>query len=151
MKPLYHLIQQADLEQLKTSERYEPDSLALDGFIHLAYKEQLPFIIQQFFVPPFLKAGVLNKGEGLQQVGLYLVEITPERLTAKVVDEPAVGLSTDLAASTESDSLEQDRSPERNKATELYPHLYGALNREAIVTINSLHINALGDYVISGL
>ncbi|WP_299005128.1 DUF952 domain-containing protein [uncultured Shewanella sp.] len=132
MKNLYHLLQQADLNRLKESEEYEPDSLVLDGFIHLAYKEQLPFILQQFFVPALLKSGLLSEGEGLQNVGLYLVEIAFAKLTAKVVDELAVGLN-------KLDSLE------------LYPHLYGGLNREAILTISALHINAQGDYLISAL
>lgn len=159
MQSLYHLIVPTDLNVLETSQVYEPDSLVTDGFIHLAYKNQLAFIIKQFFVPSLLEKGVLNTSEALQEVALYLVEIDRVKLTAKVVNEPPVGLSPDRGASPEptdnrEHSLERDKSPEPIESLqpiespELYPHLYGGLNREAIVKISPLKINAQGDYAI---
>lgn len=52
MEALYHLIDGNSLRKLNQDSCYEADSLNSDGFIHLAYERQLPFIIRSFFIAP---------------------------------------------------------------------------------------------------
>lgn len=47
---LYHLLTESDYNEYQSTETYEPVSLKDEGFIHLAYKEQLQTIVDCFFV-----------------------------------------------------------------------------------------------------
>ncbi|WP_075764506.1 DUF952 domain-containing protein [Photobacterium proteolyticum] len=80
MKNLYHLIDYNSLNQLRSNPSYEPESLQQEGFVHLAYDHQLPFIINHFF-----------KGAS----GIHLLEIAPSLLHAEVVDEAPAGIEDD--------------------------------------------------------
>nr|WP_017106674.1 MULTISPECIES: DUF952 domain-containing protein [Vibrio] len=46
---LYHLLTESDYKEYQSTETYEPASLKDEGFIHLAYEEQLQKIVDCFF------------------------------------------------------------------------------------------------------
>ena len=46
---LYHILTESQYNEYKNSEKYEPESFENEGFIHLAYKEQVQKVIDCFF------------------------------------------------------------------------------------------------------
>ncbi|MFS1418871.1 DUF952 domain-containing protein [Vibrio splendidus] len=79
---LYHLLTESDYKEYQSTETYEPASLKDEGFIHLAYEEQLQKIVDCFFV-------------GITQV--YLLEIDKSAIAKDLRDEPPVGVEDDGA------------------------------------------------------
>ncbi|ANW22917.1 hypothetical protein BA953_01145 [Vibrio coralliilyticus] len=80
MKKLYHIIFKKDLEAILGAHEYKPSSLDEEGFIHLAYYEQIESIIGQFF---------------MGATGVYLLEIEPSKLDFPVNDEAPAGIVDD--------------------------------------------------------
>lgn len=80
MKKIYHLIDSNSLRIAESTGFHKPDSLATEGFIHLAYKEQLAFIIRHF----------LSGAEGI-----YLLELDESQIAADVVEEAPAGIEDD--------------------------------------------------------
>ena len=79
---LYHLLTESDYKEYQSTETYEPASLKDEGFIHLAYEEQLQTIVDCFFV-------------GVTQA--YLLEIDKSAIAKDLRDEPPVGAEGDGA------------------------------------------------------
>ncbi|MEZ8125031.1 DUF952 domain-containing protein [Vibrio splendidus] len=77
---LYHLLTENDYREYESTEIYEPTSFKDEGFIHLAYKQQLQKIVDCFF-------------EGVAQV--YLLEIDKSAVAKDLRDEPPVGAEDD--------------------------------------------------------
>jgi uncharacterized protein (DUF952 family) len=92
---IFHLLPRADWEDFQLSGTYRPASLTSDGFIHCSPAERVTEVAEAYF------AG---------RTDLVLLEIDPERLTSRLVIEPAV-----------------DRPG-------AFPHVYGPLNFEAVVS-----------------
>ena len=91
---LYHLVVPS---QWDSNTAYAPDSLALEGFIHLSTRDQLMASARRFFS---------NENEVL------VVEIAPHKLQAELLYEPA--------------------------DNQHFPHLYGPLNQEAVVSVQRI-------------
>ena len=80
MKKLYHIVNKSELETILQTQEYTPASLGSEGFVHLAYYEQLQTIISQFFVAT---------------TGVCLLEIDPNKLNFEVKNEAPVGIEND--------------------------------------------------------
>ena len=103
---LYHLLTAKHLSLIRRCDVYSPESLANEGFIHLAYAEQLGAIIKKYH-------------SGAEDT--YLLYIDSTKLQAEVIVESGSG-------------------------NNLYPHLYGPLNTEAVYQIYKLTVDARGTY-----
>ena len=108
---IFHLTPSGYYHRQAQSEPYRPDTFRQDGFIHCtSSRELLVEIANTFF------AGLSD--------GLLVLEIDPALLTAPLKFEPpmppADTASTKNQLSTSAPAM-------------LFPHVYGPLNREAIV------------------
>jgi uncharacterized protein (DUF952 family) len=105
---ILHLVSAAHFNTLPNSQPYQPETFAADGFIHCTREpEVLLDIANRFFKN--------EPGEFL------ILVIDVARLTAKVKWEPPVHPGGGEAGPDE--------------VARLFPHIYGPLNREAIVGI----------------
>jgi len=106
---LLHLIPAADFRALAPDEPHRPESLTTEGFIHCTREpEVLVMIANQFYR--------LTAGEFLVLV------IDPAKVTAPVKFEPPTPPPAD---------------PNDPLAPHLFPHIYGPLNRDAIVEVRT--------------
>jgi uncharacterized protein (DUF952 family) len=109
MNYLFHIISQMQWEKAQVTGTYQPDSLQNDGFIHLSTEEQVLFVANQFY------HGRSN---------LLLLKIDPRKLKAEVI-------------------LESPIHPKPLETTQVqpfsqFPHLYGELNLDAVVSATPL-------------
>ena len=89
---IFHIVRPADWDSY-SGEIYEAESLAIEGFIHCSFAEQLDGVISRYYS---------DANE------IIILEIDPTLLTSKLVVEPSTG-------------------------GENYPHIYGPINKDAIV------------------
>ncbi|MFQ3645655.1 MAG: DUF952 domain-containing protein [Anaerolineae bacterium] len=102
---IYHILTIADWQAAYRAGRYTPTSLAHDGFIHFSQAHQVLAVANAFY----------------RDVGdLVLLGVEPSRLTAPLRYEPP--------AHPQQPTAELPH-------TDLFPHLYGALNLDAIVMV----------------
>jgi len=99
--PIYHIVLPEVWGNFKDEKFYEAESLHTEGFIHCSFAEQVEAVLQRYY-------------KDAKKV--LLLEIAPEKLTVKLVEEPSTG-------------------------GEIYPHVYGKINRDAIVGIVEREIN----------
>lgn len=90
---IFHIVDREDWLRAKSKKVYSPASLKAEGFIHCAKKEQVLRVANRYF-----------KGKS----GLILLQISPERLSTKIV---------------------YDFAPEMN---DWFPHIYAPMNTDAI-------------------
>ena len=90
---IYHIVTPEVWEKFKDEDFYEAGSLQTEGFIHCSFAEQLDAVLNRYYK---------------DAKTVLLLEIEPEKLTSRLVNEPSTG-------------------------GEIYPHIYGKINREAIV------------------
>ncbi|MCY7304928.1 MAG: DUF952 domain-containing protein [Rhodoferax sp.] len=107
---IFHICSRAAADAAKASGSYRAPSLATEGFIHLSRAHQVAAVLRAFY-----------RG----QSDLVLLVVQPDRLQATLRYEapsplPAAGVSM---------------GPD---ATQLFPHLYGALNIDAVVDVVAL-------------
>jgi uncharacterized protein (DUF952 family) len=105
---IFHLAPAADVHRAARQGEYSPNSLSTEGFIHCAYAHQVQAIADTLF---------------RDRADLVLLEIDPERVTARVVDE---------AASTGT----------------RYPHIYGPLAMSAVTSVRELQRGVDGRFVM---
>ena len=98
VRMLYHITSAVAAKAAVQSGEYVPEAYAREGFIHCSYSHQLSGVAERFF-----------RG----QTNLVVLEIDPQLLNCRVVDENLVG------------------------GTELFPHVYGKLKMSAVVRIRS--------------
>ena len=89
---IFHIVRPSDWES-QAGKIYEAESLAVEGFIHCSFAEQLDGVIRRYYS---------DADE------IVVLEIDPALLTSKLVVEPSTG-------------------------GENYPHIYGPINKDAIV------------------
>lgn len=77
---LYHILTESQYNEYKNSEKYEPESFKNEGFIHLAYREQVQKVIDCFF------GGITD---------VYLLEINKQAVANCLKDEPPIGVEDD--------------------------------------------------------
>ena len=104
MTPLiFHLTTPEQWLQAQTQGLYRADSLETEGFIHASTLQQVMTVANTFY-------GSQSK--------LVLLCLNPERLTAAIRWESPVHPSSEA-----SDAIAE---------TEIFPHIYGAINLEAV-------------------
>ncbi len=81
--------------KFKGEKFYSAESLRTENFIHCSFAAQIETVLQRYYK---------------DAKSVLILEIEPEKLTAKLVNEPSTG-------------------------GEIYPHIYGAINTDAIVGI----------------
>ncbi|MCZ4315862.1 DUF952 domain-containing protein [Comamonadaceae bacterium G21597-S1] len=115
---IFHIGTRTALTAARQSGHYRAPSLDSEGFIHFSQAHQVRAVLEVFY------AG---------QPDLVLLVVDAELLTAPLrYEPPATLLARDLAAAT---SIAPDQ---------LFPHLYGPLNTEAIVDTVDPHLFAGG-------
>lgn len=105
---IIHLTTQHDWETAQRLGEYRAASLASEGFIHCSTAEQILKV-----------ANFLYRG----QSDLILLWLEPERVHAEIRWEPPVH----PAPSSE--------TPLEPKKDELFPHIYGTINLDAVVKV----------------
>jgi len=104
MPIIYHIATQKDWNQAQQDKLYRVESLADVGFIHLSTKEQMLKVANAIF-------------RGRED--LMVLSVNTEKLQAELIWEAPHHPPT-------------DQTPETTE-TELFPHLYGALNLDAVI------------------
>lgn len=108
--PLYHLVSESEWRDAKLRERYAPESLQREGFVHCAATpEQVLGVAQAFFA-------------SLREP-LLLLAIDPAKLGARVVSEAAAPV---------------DGVALPDAGAERFPHVYGPIERNAIAGVATL-------------
>ncbi|PWU12199.1 MAG: DUF952 domain-containing protein [Terriglobia bacterium] len=96
---IFHIVKRGDWQQALDRRRYEPPSLAAEGFIHCSTLTQTLDTANRLF-----------RG----QTDLLLLYIDPEAVAGPLEWEPPA-------------------DPGDERQAEIFPHLYGALNLDAVV------------------
>ena len=97
---LFHVVEREVWQAAEESGRYAPPSLADEGFVHLSTANQIHATIRRRF------AG---------RVGLMLLTVDPERLTAEV-------------------------RWEEGEPGQLFPHVYGPIELDAVTEVRELTV-----------
>lgn len=118
MSLIYHILPWADWRAAQTAGSYQAASLAAQGFIHASTREQVVRVANAVY---------------LGQVGLALLVVDAHRLTAPLKFEPPVH-----PASGQPDT----------GADELFPHIYGALNLDAVAQVVDFPARADGSFTL---
>ncbi len=105
MTLIYHILPWADWQAAQAAGSYRAESLAAQGFIHASTRDQVVRVANAVF-----------RG----QSGLALLVIEPDRLAAPLKFEAPVH-----PASGQPDTA----------VNEQFPHLYGALNLDAVIRV----------------
>jgi uncharacterized protein (DUF952 family) len=97
LTPIYHITSATEAQEAKQSGEYVPSGFEREGFIHCSYAHQVNDVANRLF-----------RG----RTNLVLLEISPNLLNCKIVDENLEG------------------------GSQLFPHVYGRLNMSAVVAIH---------------
>ncbi len=119
MSIIYHIAEANIWQQAQTSGSYQVESLRAQGFIHLSEAQQV-----------LLVANAIYRG----QRGLVLLHVETTRLTAELRREPP-----------DHPDHPSDDGQQRASA-ELFPHLYGSLNLDAVIKVTPFEPNADGEF-----
>lgn len=128
MKPIFHITSQAAWREARDKGEYIAPSLASEGFIHCSTAAQVLPVAEKFY-------------EG--QTGLVLLVIDPARLAA------------DLKWEAPFDSAQGrpfDGAPLPGvTAGEVFPHVYGPINLDAVIRALDFEPAADGRFVLPSL
>jgi uncharacterized protein (DUF952 family) len=105
--PIYHIAAMREVEDAGRNGVYAPATLQSEGFIHCSHAGQLAAVADRYF-----------RG----QPNLALLQIDPQHVTARIVEENLVG------------------------GAQLYPHIYGTLPMSAVTAIRELPCNQDGSF-----
>ncbi|MBE7471851.1 MAG: hypothetical protein DPW09_17665 [Anaerolineae bacterium] len=120
--PIYHLAPASDYRRQPLDQPYQTPTLAEEGFIHCtAGAEKLVEIANIYF------ADLRDE--------LFALEIDPARLTAPLRFEPPIAPAHTAASPAQRAAAERDT---------LFPHIYGPLDRQAIVNCIALQRDSAG-------
>ena len=97
---IYHIVIPETWEQFKNEPFYEAESLAIEGFIHCSYRNQLPEVLDRYYK---------------DAKSVLILHLNPNLLTSELISEPSTNRET-------------------------YPHIYGKINRPAIVHIEERNL-----------
>lgn len=107
---IYHITPRAAWEAAQTAGHYTAPSLAVEGFIHFSHAHQVAVVANAFY---------------RNQPGLLLLEVDTTRLNADLRCEPPAHPG----------GAAPHTSP---PAADLFPHLYGPLNLDAVVAVHDM-------------
>lgn len=113
---IYHITTQKAWDQACSEGDYRADSLVSQGFIHCSRRDQALRVGNAFYK---------------ETPDLVLLHSDPTRLSAELRYDPP-----DHPSGTPPSTGEEER----------FPHLYGALNLEAVIAVTPMHLNDAGDY-----
>ena len=116
MNLIYHITTHQAAQAAAQSGEYRAASLASDGFIHFSQRHQVLGVANAFY------AG---------QKDLVILMVDPARLTAQLKYEPPVHPGSQMGESVPSED-------------QLFPHLYGPLNFEAVLGVVEFPLTAGG-------
>lgn len=115
---IYHITQAEQWAKAVEAGQYTAESLVTEGFIHCSTAAQVVGVANRFY------AG---------QRGLVLLCIDHQRVSADVAFETPINPET--------------RRPEAG-SSELFPHIYGPLNLEAVVEVVPFEAGADGTFTL---
>ena len=104
---IYHVCSRSVAVAALEAGEYRAPSLATEGFIHLSQAHQVCGVLERYYVG---------------QTDLVVLVVDPARLREPLRFEPPSSLPRSTGAA----------APERS---ELFPHLYGALNSDAVIDV----------------
>lgn len=107
---IFHVCTRAQADAALASGEYRAPSLESEGFIHLSQAHQVQGVVDRYY------AG---------QSALVLLVVAPQRLHADLRWEPPAALRVAAGAPP----------PD---AAQLFPHVYGPINADAIVEVRDL-------------
>ena len=116
---ILHLVSKAEFEAAPANQPFVPAPYANDGFIHCTAEWD---VLQQ----------VANNVYRHQPGEFLVLEIEANKVTAPVRFEPPI----------------PPPPPDHPLAGHLFPHIYGPINRDAIVAIRTAPRNAEGLFVL---
>ncbi len=105
MNLVYHITTRNAARESRLSGEYRPESLQTEGFIHFSQRHQVLGVANAFY-------------RGQQNLVILVVE--PSRLKTELKYEPPIHPSA------------SDSAP---PAENVFPHLYGPLNMDAVVEV----------------
>lgn len=108
---IYHLTTEAELERRLSADSYLPDRFALDGFIHCSAGREMTLAVAHDYF-------------GQVADPVVVLEVAAERLSSRLVFEAAAPIAGGGRAHLDGDAL--------------FPHVYGPLDRSAILGIGRL-------------
>ena len=114
MTIIYHITPRVDWEAAQENGDYRPVNLESEGFIHCSTDTQAVHVANAFYTG---------------QTGLVLLVIDPERLSAKLKWDPPAHPAPEKAPA----ALRGE-----------FPHIYGALNLDAVIEVRDFAPNADG-------
>ncbi len=110
-QPIYHLTPAGYYNTQPQDQPYRPETFAQEGFIHCTAGTEMLVEVANAFFDTLLES-------------LLALEIDPQRLTAPLQFESPIPPTGQAPADEETFAPDPDL---------LFPHIYGPLNREAIV------------------
>lgn len=120
MKLIYHLTTDEEFFSQIESEYYSAPTLTSEGFIHFSQAHQVKSVAERFYM-------------GVK--GLILLVVDQDKLTATLKYEPPFHPVGEVVKEVEA-GLE-----------DLFPHLYGKLNKTSIVNILTMRQDENGKYI----
>ncbi len=120
--PIYHLVPVAYYEAQPQNKAYQPETFAQEGFIHCATGVEMLLEVANVYFATLAES-------------LLVLEINPQHLTTSLKFEPPIH-PTNQPFEDEADFVPESET--------LFPHIYGLLNREAIVNTFTLDRDELG-------
>lgn len=117
---IYHITTSAAWEQAQQSGHYTADSLAIEGFIHCSARHQVETVANSFY---------------REVDNLIVLCIEEDDLTSELKWEDAAHPTPD--------------SPTRPNDNDLFPHVYGAINLDAVKDHVALLRTESGNYALS--
>lgn len=140
MTRIYHLTTRNASLLARNSGVYRADSLARDGFIHFSQLHQLLGVANAFYVG---------------QTDLVVLVVDPSRLQAELKYEAPVHPSASVEPAQNEDSLLDKRLNNNadflraDLSTDLlFPHLYGPLNFDAVLSLVDFPPGPAGQFVL---
>ena len=131
-----HIVKSSEWDDAVACGRYAPESLRVEGFIHCSTFAQVIDTANRFY-----------RG----QKDLIVLCIEEARLKAEVKYEAPVGAHIRVGEKTAevaepSPNLSREVTGEASGVAELFPHLYGELNIDAVVRVVELPCEADGSF-----
>ncbi len=119
MTIIYHITPQTEWQAAQTDGAYRAPSLATEGFIHCSTAKQVVAVANAFY-----------RG----QIDLVLLAIETGRLTAATRWEAPAHPNPDHPAPVDE--------------ADLFPHIYGAINVNAVTQVHAFPVNADGTFTL---
>lgn len=139
MTLIFHILSRDAALLAREKGEYQAESLAREGFIHFSGLHQLLGVANRFYIG---------------QHGLVILAVDTSRLKAELKYEgpvhPAALNSVDVQNEDSSHdkhlSYNNDQVDAQPSANDLFPHLYGPLNFDAVIAMHDLEPNVNGTF-----